>query len=194
MPAPQDTAFPIDALGPDVRALFEHLECAVCLDLQADMQVVCEGGHSMCKVCYDGVCMSSGPNSRPTCPCCRNPMTNPRPNLAVNGVVAALGIQPRSAAPAPEVVLAIPVPANNRVAAMGLVLNSVGYSARLRRSVISKLKVRVRKAAAASNIHMKNRFLNQVADLGYQWRYNNFRPQVPPVHLSHEILAAFNRL
>ena len=27
--APQDTAFPIDALAPDVRALFQHMECAV---------------------------------------------------------------------------------------------------------------------------------------------------------------------
>jgi hypothetical protein len=198
--APQASAFPIDALGPDVRALFEHLECAVCLDLQADMLVVCEGGHSMCKVCYEELIRCSGPNCR-KCPSCRSPIAMPRPNLAVNGLVAAMGIKPRSAPPAPpaaEVALAvaIPVPVRDPTPA--------GQSARLRRSVISKLKVRVRKLgelrALQSRIgyypralQEKNHILNQVAGLGHQWRFNNFRPQNPPVRMSPELAAAFNQ-
>ena len=202
MHGPEPAAFPIDALGPDVRALFEHLECAVCLDLQSDMLVVCENGHSMCKVCYEELIRCSGPNCR-KCPSCRNPIAMPRPNLAVNGLVAALGIKPRSAPPAPApaaaegglAVLANPVPVRNPTPA--------GHLARLRRSVISKLKVRVRKLEELQALlarvgyvprswQKKNYILNQVNGLGHQWKFNNFQPQVPPVHLSPELAAAFN--
>jgi hypothetical protein len=191
---PPQAVFPIDALGPDVRALFEHLECSVCLELQADMLIVCDSGHSVCKVCYDGVCNMGGSNSG-KCPTCRNSTGNPRPNLAVSGVAAALGIQPRSAAPAP--------PAAVPVIAVPVVQMDVLHSewSRLRRSLIGKMKVRVRKIDQlhAERLHADFRpsswnrrmshLLNQVADLGVEWRRNTHRNM--PVRMSNEISEAF---
>lgn len=199
---PPQAAFPIDALGPDVRALFEHLECSVCLELQADMLVVCDGGHSVCKVCYDGVCNMGGSNSR-KCPTCRNAMAIPRPNLAVNGVAAALGLQPRAAAPAAPAAAPAPAPAAPaqpvvQMDAQRRVLSS------LRRSLLGKLKVRVRQVndlrekyyngdilmSEANYTHRMNRILAQVTDIAREWRCHVNRAM--PVHMPTEVLEAFN--
>ena len=190
---PQDTAFPIDALAPDVRALFQHMECAVCLDLQSDMLVVCESGHSVCKVCYDGVCMTGGPGGR-KCPSCRTTMANPRPNLAVNGVVAALGIQPRSAASAP--------PAAPAAAPPVYIDDQRRQWDRLRRSLLGKVKCRARNVerldfslrhgliTLQEASRRKLRLLNQVAFMGSEWRRNTNLPF--PIRMQEEISEAFN--
>ena len=173
MLSPEPAAFPIDALGPDVAALFRHLECAVCLELQSDMVVLCESGHSVCAVCCASLQRFQQPEAR-KCPTCREPIVKPRPNLAVNGVVSALGIKPRDGV-VPTVVVAAPV----AVEAAPPVLP---VRPPTRGSLLAKLKVRMRKFAELQRdayvrtMHpgrhqsRKQRLLDQVRRFGQEWR------------------------
>lgn len=173
MLSPEPAAFPIDALGPDVVALFRHLECPVCLELQSDMVVLCESGHSVCAVCCASLQRFQQPEAR-KCPTCREPIVKPRPNLAVNGVVGALGIKPRAGV-APTAVVAAPV----AVEAAPPVLP---VRPPTRGSLLAKLKVRMRKFdelqrdVYVRRMHpgrhqsRKQRLLDQVRRFGQEWR------------------------
>ena len=184
-------AFPIDALGPDVTALFRHLECPICLDLQSDMKILCDGGHSVCSVCYDGMMRSQYLNGR-KCPTCRKPVSQSRPNTAVNALVQALGIAPRtSAAP----VIAGPVGRAERspiapiaapiapVAPIAAPINRIINKSRLKRSIVGKLRTRITKLNQINHRHLAggggrsayyNRrwiaILNEMRQFGREWR------------------------
>ena len=187
MLSPEPAAFPIDALGPDVAALFRHLECAVCLELQSDMVVLCESGHSVCAVCCASLQRFQQPEAR-KCPTCREPIVKPRPNLAVNGVVSALGIKPRDGVVptvvggsptvvggSPTVVVAAPVAVEAALPVLPIQLLT-------RRSLVAKLKVRMRKfdelerdvylqrMHPASYESKKQRLFYQVRTFGREWR------------------------
>lgn len=182
-------AFPIDALGPDVRALFAHIECPICLDLQSDLQILCDGGHSVCSVCYDGMMRSQYLNGR-KCPTCRKPVSQPRPNTAVNALVQALNIPPRTpAAPA----IAAPVGRAERspiaapqapviapVAPVAAPINRITDKSRLKRSIVGKLRTRITKLnqirhslGGGRSAYYSRRWiaiLNEMRHFGREWR------------------------
>jgi len=98
-------AFPIDALPPDMRALFEHLHCPVCLELKANTKTVCKQGHLLCGGCITGVMSARLPAK---CPTCRQFMIGPVPCQPINALAQALGITVDDPVPAPA---PAPVPA-----------------------------------------------------------------------------------
>jgi len=180
-----------DALGHPFASLLQHLECGICLELQSDLQVVCEGGHSVCAVCRTGLMQSQQPN-RHTCPTCRAPMSHERPNTAVNTLVRALGVSPREVeAPPPPSEEPVGVPTQDSLGRLRR--RMLAGLSRSNRS-LRKLEARLSRGTVAYIDYTldKASLLAQVRFMGGEWRSAVSR-EPPSMQLDQDIVDAFMR-
>mgnify|MGYP006095614457 CR=1 FL=1 len=179
----------VETLGHPFAPLLQHLECGICLEIQSDMQVVCEGGHSVCAVCRAGLLQSQQPN-RHTCPTCRMPMSHERPNTAVNTLVQALGIPPREVeAPPPPPVEPVGVPTGD--SPDRLRRRMIAGLSRINRD-FRKLETSLSRGTVSYIYYTLRRasLLTHVQSMGGEWRSAVSR-EPPAMQLHQNIVDAF---